>query len=491
MSHATPFFKAFGPLLFGRPKPNPLSRMLGDLAENANLSKLQQVFGFLLPEVLLSRETVDPLGRDRIFTPALTFWAFLSQVLSRDSSCRAAVRKVLAWWKFETPSQEEPSSDNSAYCRARQRLEEKTLVSISDQLASRLERKVPDRSLWRGRRVKVVDGSALSMPDTEANQARWPQSKAQKPGCGFPILKLTAIFSLASGALLHLAHASKHVHESILLRLLWDCLSPGDILLADRGFCSFLQIANPLQRGVDSVMRLHQKRPANLRQGKHLEPGSRLITWVKPARRDANCTQQEYAALPNALTLRLISYRVSTPGFRTREVVLVTTLLDPLLDPAAGLAGLYFQRWSVELHFREIKTLLGMDALRCKSPPMVIKEVLMHQIAYNFVRALMQKAALRYQVDLSRLSLKGTLDTLDYFSDAIQAARGKPRQQKALLDSLLETIANDLLPKRPGRVEPRAKKRRPKNYHLLTKPRKQMKVPPHRNRPNSRSPKSP
>ena len=172
-----------------------------------------------------------------------------------------------------------------------------------------------------------------------------------------PILKLTAIFSLASGALLHLAHASKHVHESVLLRSLWDCL----------------------------------------------------------------------------LALRLISYQVSTPGFRTRQVILVTTLLDHDLHPASDLAALYFQRWSIELHFREIKTLLGMDVLRCKSPQMVLKEVLMHQIAYNMVRALMQEAALRYHLDLSRLSFKATLDSIAHFSNAIHPADGKPRKQRALL----------------------------------------------------------
>ena len=487
MRHTTPFFKAFGPLLFGRPKPGALRGLLGRISELSSLSKLQQAFGYLIPEALLAREKVAPAGRDRIFTPVLTFWAFLAQVLCRDSSCRHALLKILAWWKFELPSQRKPSADTSAYCRARRRLADDTLGSINAHLAGRLERNVPQHWLHKGRSVKVADGTCLSMPDTPANQKRWPQSKAQKPGCGFPILKLTAIFSLASGALLHLAHASKHVHESVLLRSLWDCLCPADILLADRGFCSFFQIANLLQRGVDAVMRLHQARPTDMRQGKRLRAGERLITWIKPAQRNANWPQQEYDALPEALALRLISYQVSTPGFRTRQVILVTTLLDHDLHPASDLAALYFQRWSIELHFREIKTLLGMDVLRCKSPQMVLKEVLMHQIAYNMVRALMQEAALRYHLDLSRLSFKATLDSIAHFSNAIHPADGKPRKQRALLDTLIESIASDLLPHRPGRVEPRAKKRRPKNYHLLTKPRHQMRVPPHRNRPTSRS----
>lgn len=300
MRHTTPFFKAFGPLLFGRPKPGALRGLLGRISELSSLSKLQQAFGYLIPEALLAREKVAPAGRDRIFTPVLTFWAFLAQVLCRDSSCRHALLKILAWWKFELPSQRKPSADTSAYCRARRRLADDTLGSINAHLAGRLERNVPQHWLHKGRSVKVADGTCLSMPDTPANQKRWPQSKAQKPGCGFPILKLTAIFSLASGALLHLAHASKHVHESVLLRSLWDCLCPADILLADRGFCSFFQIANLLQRGVDAVMRLHQARPTDMRQGKRLRAGERLITWIKPAQRNANWPQQEYDALPEA-----------------------------------------------------------------------------------------------------------------------------------------------------------------------------------------------
>lgn len=188
MQPATPFFKAFGPLLFGRPKPRAWQARLEGISGISSLAKLQHIFGYLVPVALLSRATAAPLGRDRIFTPAITFWAFLSQVLSKDSSCRAAVLKILAWGQGELPAQEGPSADSSAYCRARKRLEDKTLTAINAQMAHRLERHVPDRSLWYGRRVKVVDGTGLSMPDTAANQELWPQSKGQKPGCGFPIL---------------------------------------------------------------------------------------------------------------------------------------------------------------------------------------------------------------------------------------------------------------------------------------------------------------
>jgi hypothetical protein len=234
-------------------------------------------------------------------------------------------------------------------------------------------------------------------------------------------------------------------------------------------------------------MRLHQARRVDFRKGTRLGPDDRLVTWTKPAQRPAGCPQEVFAALPETLSLRIIRYRVSAPGFRTEEVILVTTLLDPKAYPAEALAELYFQRWGVELHFREIKILLGLDVLRCLSPAMVRKEIAMHRIAYNLVRLLMQRAAQTHHVALARISFKGTLDSLHHFADVIHALDGRPRRQEQLLDQLLLTIASDLLPVRPGRSEPRAKKRRPKNYHLLTKPRHQMHVPPHRNRPSKKS----
>jgi hypothetical protein len=483
MTNATPFFKAFGPLLFGRPKPNAIRDLLGKVSTATSLNDLQQMFGHFIPEALLSRARKDRSSRDRLFTVGVTFWAFLAQVISKDSSCRDALLRILAWWKLQLPGSPLPSTDNSAYCKARCRLGEDKLDDINSAIALKLERNVPERSLYRKRRVKVVDGTCLSMPDTPDNQKQWPQSRQQKPGCGFPILKLVGVFSLASGALLHIAHGSKHVHESRLFRTLWDCLEAADILLADCGFCSFFQIANLLNRGVDVLTRLHQARSADMRKGIWLGPGDRLVTWKKPLQRTKAWTKKEFDALPDCLTLRMIRYYVSTPGFRTKKVILITTLLDPITDPASELAALYFQRWSVELHFREIKTLLAMDVLRCKTPKMVIKEVHMHRIAYNLIRTLMQEASLRHDVPLDRLSFKGTLDALHHFADAIQASAGKTRKQSLLLDTLLEIIAADVLPFRPDRVEPRAKKRRPKNYHLLTKPRRQMLVPPHRNRP--------
>jgi Transposase DDE domain len=296
-------------------------------------------------------------------------------------------------------------------------------------------------------------------------------------------MKLVGLFSLKSGALLHFARGSLRVHESQLFRQLWSHLGEGDIVLGDRAFCSFFAMASLLGRGVDSLVRLHQARQADFRRGKRLGKDDILIRWKKPGQRTAAWSPKEFAALPDTLTLRQIRLQLDIKGCRSRTIILVTTLLDAVAYPAEALAALYLKRWSVELHFREIKVTLALDLLRCLTPAMIEKELLLHIIAYNLVGSLMQRAALLHGLELCRMSFKGTLDTLRHFAQALHASEGKPRKQVELLTVMLEIIAADHLPDRPSRHEPRAKKRRPKNYHLLTKPRHQMRVPPHRNRP--------
>lgn len=271
--------------------------------------------------------------------------------------------------------------------------------------------------------------------------------------------------------------------RAVLFRGLWDKLDKGDVMLGDRGFCSYAALAGLSQRGIDSVMRLHQARRVSFREGRRLGKDDRLVTWQKPAQRLEAWSREEWEALPESLSLRLIRLYVSTPGFRTRKVTLVTTLTDAVAYPAEAIRALYAQRWEVELHFYQIKILLGLDILRCKSPELIEKETLMHLIAYNLIRLLMQQAAHPCGAELGRISFKGALDTVRHFAAAIHAARATPRKQDALIDEMLATIAADCVPERPGRSEPRAKKRRAKNYHLLTKPRSKMRVPPHRNRP--------
>jgi Transposase DDE domain len=475
---STPFFSALFPLLFGRPPCRELKNLQARASGSDSISELRKALGQFVPDALLGRHTQS--GRNRLFTPLVTFWAFLSQILSPQSACRDAVRKAQAWWSL---GRRLPVSTNtSAYCQARSRLSDQTLLAIHRQTAQRLECNVPTDSLWLGRRVKVVDGTTCSMPDTAESQKAYPQPGSQKPGCGFPMIKLVGLFCLASGALLEVVRGTLRVHESQLFRHLWPHLNPGDVLLADRGFCSFFSLSSLQERGVDCLMRLHQRRRVDFRRGKRLGPEDIVLHWTKPAQRPETLNAQEFSALPDSLTVRQIRLHPKIKGFRVRTIVLVTTLLDPIAFPVEVLGELYFQRWSVELHFREIKTLLRLDILRCLSPQMVHKELLLHMIAYNLIRCLMQQAAICHHVDLSRISFKGTLDTLHHFADVIRAAAAKPRRRAQLYSEMLRLIALDQLPIRPLRSELRAKKRRAKNYQLLTKPRKLMIIIQHRSR---------
>ena len=484
---STPFFSSFKSLLFGRPPRSAANSLRGSFHHLNSFSQLQEAFGSFIPDKLLSTTPKGPNSRERLFSPRVTFWAFLAQVLCPNCPCREIVRKVQAWCQpLPAKDARAISSGTGGYCQARARLSHQTLESIHESITARLQRNVTGSDQWRGRDVFIIDGTNLSMPDTPANQTLYPQPSGQKPGCGFPMMKLVAIFSLASGALLHVARGSLHVHEITLFRQLWSQLKAGCILLADRGFCSYFDIASLLNRKVDSVMRLRNARTLDLRRGKRLGSGDRLVTWQRP-KQSKSQPSTEFDALPMTLTLRQVHYRIQIAGSRTQKVVLITTLLNPLEYPAAELALLYLQRWGVELHFREIKTILRLDVLRCMSPGMIHKEVCLHLIAYNMVRVLMQEASHLHQVALRRLSFKGTLDTLRHFADAMHAAKKAPHKQASLLAEMLAIIAKDRLPLRPNRAEPRAKKRRSKNYHLLTKPRHQIRIKGHRNRPVKKS----
>lgn len=399
-------------------------------------------------------------------------------MLDASSSCRETLQKFLAWLAVE--ENETASPNTAAYCKARARLRQDELEDVHQRIVRSLESSPSAKRLWCGRRVKVVDGSSLSMPDSPANQAHYPQPSTQKEGCGFPVMRIVGLFSLHTGVLIDVAKDSLAVSERTLFRRLWDCFDPGDVALADTGFTSYADFYYLQQRDVDCVMRNHQARKKGLTVLKRLGENDRIIQWHKNKIRPTWLTRDEWAAIPERLTVRELTVRVEIPGFRTETLVVVTTLLDPKAYPAPAIAQLYRTRWAVELFLRHIKITMGMDILRCKTPAMVHKEVTMHFIAYNLVRALMLEAATAYAVHLERISLKGTIDTLRHWAPAL--AQSRTRRRSRLYQLMLHYIAADTLPQRPDRSEPRAKKRRPKNYPLLTKPRRLFKEIPHRNR---------
>ncbi len=483
MRNATPFFKPFGRLLFGRPPVSPLADAFAKFEECSSLSLLRKVFGSYIPQALLRQETSGENSRSRIYSLDVVFWAFFDQVQTPNGACREAVRKVMAFARGLLPGAKSfsMSPDTSAYCQARAKIPFDALDAINSHLVDRMHAHLSEDALWHGRRVRLVDGTGISMPDTEANQEFWPQPSSQKPGCGFPSMNLVGIFCLHTGALISSKHGDRHTHESRLFKNLWSSLDNGDLLVCDRGFCSFGSFAGLLELGVDSLMRLPEKkiRRAIGDQLPKTASFDVIVTWKRPAQRVPSMTREEFALLPEGIRVRVIRYTVAQPGFRTRSVTIVTTLLDTEI-PAEDLADLYFRRWGIELHFREIKILLNMDVLRCKSPHMISRELRMHFIAYNLIRSVMQNAAISYDVDLERISFKGCLDTARQFANTAAGIQGKPKAVSAMVDEMLLAMARDLNPHRPGRAEPRVRKRRPKNYRLMTKPRREMGPLPHR-----------
>lgn len=465
----TPFFPHW------RSRLAPMGRRVAQLRQQS-LCQLDRLFDRFLPPALLAQADEGPNSRERVFSVRRTFFGFLYQVLNPDCPCREVVRQIQALFALHRDADLDEGS--SAYCQARGRLPWDVLPRLRCAAAAQAEKA---RQLWRGLCVKVVDGTSTSLPDTPKNQRAYPQLGSQKPGCGFPLLKLVGVFSLSTGALLDYAKGDKHQHELGLLRRLMHLFKPGDLVLADRGFSNYVLLALLLRRGVHGLFRLHQARPADLRKGKRLGKQDRLFTWDKPWQRPRYLPQLLWQAIPQQLSVRVLRFSLHVPGFRVRSVTLVTTLLDPKEYPAEALAWLYAERWRVELWFRDIKTSMGMEVLRCKSPKLVHKELEMFFIAYNLIRCLMAAASLRYDVGVGWLSFKGTVDSVRQFAGAIAQARSR-KKQKRLWDKLLEVIARDRLPERSGRHEPRAVKRRPKPYPLLNRPRKQFKEIPHRNR---------
>lgn len=418
--------------------------------------------------------------RLRLFFPSRMFWLFLFQVLSPDGSCREVLCKFLAWLAAEKGKL--AAASTAAYCKARAKLPLKGLQKLSGWIAQNVAGSETEADLWCGRKVKVIDGSCVSMPDTVQNQRAWPQPKSSAAGCGFPVMRLAAIFSLASGALLALAKGSLHVHERTLLRKLLGFLKPGDVALADRGFCGYADFFLFSKCGVDSVMRKHQRRTVGAVVLKRLGRNDYLVEWFKTSTRPGWLTEKQWKNMPDKIVVREIKVIVDVKGFRTQTITIATTLTDPVAFPARAFAELYFKRWRVELYLRDIKITMGMDILKCKTPKMVEKELWMHVIAYNLIRAVMQESALAHGLPAERLSFKGTLATVRQWAPVLACAGFDENRRLFLYSVMLDCIARDTVPMRPNRTEPRARKRRPKGYQLLNKPRKLFHEIQHRSR---------
>jgi len=469
----TPYF---GPW---RSRLAALGRRTAQTVRQATLAQLQQYLGDFLPAPLLSAEEEGANSRERVFSLRLTFQCFLWQMLKPRTSCREVVRQVQALFRLQ--GRGPVDEGDSAYVQARHRLPRERLEKALVATAQAADRRVGWLGQLQGRPVKAADGSSTQMPDTAQNQERYPQPAAQKKGCGFPVMKLVALFSLTSGAILNVMLGSLRHHDLRLLRGLWEQLKKGDILLGDRAFGEYTTLAGLPTQGVDVVARLHSRRKVDFRKARRLGHRDGLFLWTKGYQQSEILSAKEWALLPSRITVRILRFTATIRGFRGRRITLVTTLLDPNLYPAQELVGLYARRWRLELCLRDLKTTMGMEQLRCKSPDMAEKELLAYLIAHNLIRCVIAQAVALHQVDLERVSFKGSVDALRQYSDAIAQARNR-KMRRQLWEDLLLNLARDLVPHRPNRTEPRAVKRRPKAYPLLNKPRRQFKEISHRNR---------
>lgn len=413
---------------------------------------------------------------DRVFSPLVTLWVFLGQVLTADHSCRAAVARLIA--HRLSRGQKPCSARSGAYCQARKRLPEAFFSETALRAGRALDAGADDGWLWKHRRVYVYDGSSVTMPDTPANQAAYPQPVAQKPGLGFPLARIAAVFSLACGAVVGLGlcrYAGKGQSELGLLRTLLDLFRPGDIMLADRLMCAWTEMVVLKQRNVDSVCRLTSHRTADFRRGRRLGEGDHVVEWPKPPK-PRTIDREAYAALPASLTVRECRVRVGQPGFRTRVLIVATTLLDVEAFTKGDLAQLYRARWNAELDLRSLKQVLQMDVLRCKTPELVRKEVWAHILAYNLIRTVMAQAAGRHGIEPRSVSFKGALQTLEAFQPVIGLRGERDAAFRGdVYERLLDAVASHRVGDRPDRYEPRRRKRRPKPYDRLMKPRHEAK----------------
>lgn len=450
----------------------------------ATLAQLEVRLGHCLPARLLARPAAGPHSRERVYSLPRTFWGWLWQMFNHNAPCREVVRQVQALSALQNgPAVDE---DTGGYCQARARLPQPVLEKALAASAATAARRAPALSLLGGRALKVVDGSGLRLADTPANQKRFPQPSSQKPGCGFPVLKLVVLFCLTSGALLARATGTLWESEARLLHRLLATLRRGDIVLGDRGFGNFVILALLAGVGADLLARVPtNSRRVDFRRGRRLGCGDRVVVWRKGPHQVDWLSAADWAALPAEVEVRIVRAPVRQRGFRTRELTLVTTLLDPQLHPAAQLLAAYARRWRLELCFDDLKTTLGLETLKCLSPELAEKELLAGLIAHNLLRCVMAQAAQEHAVPLERISFKGALDALRQFNHALCQTRCA-RRKKALWAVLLLSLARDLVPERPGRREPRAIKRRPK-YPFLTRPRQQQRDRPRRSIRKTRS----
>lgn len=407
-------------------------------------------------ELLGTTEALLPEYRERLYPPTVTLSMFMRQVLEADGSCQKAVN---GWAAQRVADGLSPCSVHTGgFCRARQRLPLEMISGLTRETGCLLSKKALAQWLWRGRMVKLVDGTGISMPDTPENQACYPQPSTQAPGVGFPLARLVMVICLATGAALDVAvgpHSGKGSGELGLVRRLLKGFSPGDVMLADALYCNYFLIATLMAADVDVLFEQNGSRITDFRRGQSLGTRDHLVRWPKPVARPQWMTPEQYEQFPDELTVR---------EAKVAHQVLVTTLLDHRHVSKDDLSALYARRWNVELDLRNLKTTTGMDVLSCQTPQMNEKQLWVHLLAYNVIRLLMAQAACNADIDPRELSFKHTVQLwTEWVSRGLSASKN--------CGLLFTLIAQCRVGNRSGRIEPRMRKRRPKPYPWLKVPR--------------------
>jgi putative transposase len=428
---------------------------------------------------LISKETIESvfgeatsiLGSARIYNTSVTLWVFLSQVMSIHHGCVSAVAKLIAYRVAN--GQRACSAITGGYCIARDKLDEAAMHRLVTTSGQAIAAKCPDHWLWLGHRVITADGATVTMADTPENQTEYPQLSSQAPGCGFPIVRVVVLFALSTGVVLDLAlgrYKGKLTHEVSLFRQIDKIIEEADVFLADRAFAGWFEMARMMERGAHVVVRKHQMRKSDFRTGIRYGKDDHSIQIDKP-QRPQWMSEEEYETYPEFIMIRELKIRVENKGFRTREIIVHTSLWDDIDYTKEDIAALFRRRWQAELHLRSLKTIMQMEHLRCYKPHRVRNEIRAHMLAYNLIRGVMAEAAIEGDAQPWQISFKSTLTTV---SDMLPVL-GAISNADELCDVLFRCCLQHAVGNRPDRYEPRVLKRRPKNYKLMQKPRNEYK----------------
>lgn len=414
---------------------------------------------------------------DGIYSTAVVIWSFLGQVLrdGKEASCQSAVAHVVHFCLQLGKSA--PTSDTGDYCKARAKLSQHAIHELSNDIASEMEQAAPRNWLWKSLHPKLIDGFTFTMPDTAENQSEYPQQKAQKPGLGQPIARVATVLSLATACVLDAAigpYQGKQTGENALLRTILHSFDKGDVAVADRYYCSFMMIALMLAQGTQVCARKHQLRHTDFRRGKRLGKNDHIIAWKRPPR-PPWMDRESYQKITPVLLLRELRYQVIEKGRRTRTLTIITTLMDPEQSTVEDIAQLYGFRWNVELDIRSIKDSLNLGHVRCKSPEMVRREFWTTFLAYNLIRTTAAGAALIHDKHPRQISFTATCQYVLASWMSMATGSIKDPQMQRYIEALLSRIVQCEVAHRPGRIEPRVVKRRPKPYKLMRKPRRILK----------------